>query len=217
MIAVPEKTSSFHEALEEGSRYFEGTGRVLLTAERLGAEFGSREIDYLIVGAVALYLHGYARYTENLNIVLTGDGFEKFKKEMLGRGPSGLAGYDSISETTKAVCSYPEMAVVRFTIAGEYPGDRKPKPISFPNPSTASVEIRGIRVVTLEKLIELKLASGMTAPDRLKDLADIQELIKIKALTRDFADKLNPYVREKYLQLWNAVQSGRSNTFEEQE
>jgi hypothetical protein len=57
----------------------------------------------------------------------------------------------------------------------------------------------------------------MTAPDRLKDLADIQELIKAKNLTRDFVDKLDPYVREKYLELWNAVESGSSNTFEEQE
>ena len=48
----------------------------------------------------------------------------------------------------------------------------------------------------------------MTAPDRLKDLADVQELIKIKALTRDFADKLDPYVRNKYLELLDAVQKG---------
>ena len=31
--------------------------------------------------------------------------------------------------------------------------------------------------LSLPKLIELKLASGMTAPGRLKDLADVQELI----------------------------------------
>ena len=101
--------------------------------------------------------------------------------------------------------------------AGEYPGDGLPKPVSFPNPADASVKIDGVNFATLEKLVELKLASGMTAPDRLKDLGDIQELIKIKSLPREFADKLNPYVREKYLELWNAVQSGRSNTFEEQE
>ena len=101
--------------------------------------------------------------------------------------------------------------------AGEYPGDGLPKPVSFPNPADASIHIDGVNFATLEKLIELKLASGMTAPDRLKDLADVQELIKVKHLTRDFADKLNPYVREKYLELWNAVQSGASNTFEEQE
>jgi hypothetical protein len=45
--------------------------------------------------------------------------------------------------------------------------------------------------VTLEKLIELKLASGLSAPDRLKDLADVQELIKIRKLEPEFAGKLN--------------------------
>ena len=70
----------------------------------------------------------------------------------------------------------------------------------------ASVEIDGVRVVTLGKLVELKLASGMTAPDRLKDLADVQELIKARGLSSDFAEELNPYVREQFLKLWEAVE-----------
>lgn len=61
--------------------------------------------------------------------------------------------------------------------------------------------------MTLEKLIELKLASGMTAPHRLKDLADVQELVKIKNLTADFAEELNPFVREKILELQKAVEN----------
>jgi hypothetical protein len=56
----------------------------------------------------------------------------------------------------------------------------------------------------------------MTAPDRLKDLADIQELIKIRDLGREFAEKLNPYVREKYLELLDAVERGSGNEFQEQ-
>lgn len=93
--------------------------------------------------------------------------------------------------------------------SGEYPGDGRPKPVSFPVPSESSVEIEGVRVVTLEKLLELKLASGMTAPDRLKDLADVQELIKIRGLNEGFAEGLDPYVREQYLKLWAAVEQGR--------
>ena len=72
----------------------------------------------------------------------------------------------------------------------EYPGDGKPKPVSFPVPGDASTDIDGVQVVTLEKLVELKLASGMTATDRLKDLADVQELIKIRGLNSDFAERL---------------------------
>jgi hypothetical protein len=88
---------------------------------------------------------------------------------------------------------------------GEYPGDGKPKPVSFPNPATASTEIDGIRIVTLDKLVELKLASGMTAPHRLRDLADVQELIKLHGLGAEFTEQLDPYVRSKYLELWDAV------------
>ena len=45
----------------------------------------------------------------------------------------------------------------------------------------------------------------MTAAHRLKDLADVQEIIKIKNLTAEFAEKLNPYVREKFLELQTAA------------
>jgi hypothetical protein len=74
-------------------------------------------------------------------------------------------------------------------------------------PETASIEREGIRLLNLLTLIELKLASGMSSPDRLKDLADVQELIKIRKLDAGYSDQLNPYVREKYLELWNAVAS----------
>ena len=86
---------------------------------------------------------------------------------------------------------------IEVMTTGEYPGDGKPKPVSMPEPARLD-EIDGIQFVTLEKLIELKLASGISAPDRLKDLADVQELIKIRKLDADFASKLDPYVREKY-------------------
>jgi len=94
---------------------------------------------------------------------------------------------------------------IEVMTTGEYPGDGKPKPVSMPDPVTASTEIDGIRYVTLEKLIELKLASGISAPHRLKDLADVQELIKFKNLDANFADKLDPYVRAKYIELQEAV------------
>ena len=90
-------------------------------------------------------------------------------------------------------------------LTGEYPGDGKPKPVTIPDPKTAAVEIDGVRFVTLEKLIDLKLASGMTAPDRLKDLADVQELIKVRQLKPEFAELLDPFVRGKFLELYETI------------
>lgn len=65
--------------------------------------------------------------------------------------------------------------------------------------------IAGGRTLRLEKLIELKLASGTTAPDRIKDLADVQEVIRGLRLNRDFAEQLDPYVRGRFLELHQAV------------
>ena len=42
----------------------------------------------------------------------------------------------------------------------------------------------------------------MTAPHRLKDLADVLELIRAVHLTDDFGQKLDPYVQSKYGDLW---------------
>ena len=56
--------------------------------------------------------------------------------------------------------------------------------------------------INLEHLIELKLVFGMV-PGRLKDLADVQELIRTLDLPRDLALKLNPFVQPSYEKLWD--------------
>ena len=54
------------------------------------------------------------------------------------------------------------------------------------------------RLISLETLIELKVASGMTAPHRLKDLADAIELIRVNALPAEYERRLHPYVRGRF-------------------
>jgi hypothetical protein len=70
-----------------------------------------------------------------------------------------------------------------------------------------SIDRDGLKVSKLETLIELKLASGLTAPDRLKDLADVQELIKILSLPAQLSVDLDRSVRDEYLRLWQSVNS----------
>ena len=61
--------------------------------------------------------------------------------------------------------------------------------------------------LSLERLIELKLASGMSALHRLKDLADVLEVIRIRQLPAEFVDGLDPWVRDKFRELWDAAQA----------
>lgn len=96
---------------------------------------------------------------------------------------------------------------IEFLTTGDYPGDGKPKPVAFPDPTAVSIELDGISYLNLQTLVELKLASGMTNPGRLKDLSDVLELIKLVNLPADFTEQLNPYVREKYSELWKQART----------
>src|SRR5204862_3481969 len=94
---------------------------------------------------------------------------------------------------------------------GRFPGDGKPKPIAFPDPAIAAVRGAPFALLPVERWIELKLASGMVAPHRLKDLADVQELIRSAALPRTMGDALHTWVRAKFFELWDAVEAGAAN------
>lgn len=193
-------SNSVAEIYAEGLRYFMGEGTLNKTLARLSNDLDERGIDYMVIGAVALLAHGYPRFTEDIDLVMTAAGLQKFHDQLIGLGyvPAFPGAKKRLRSTTDAVS-------IEVMTTGEFPGDGKPKPVSMPVPAEASVEIDGIKFVTLEKLIELKLASGISAPDRLKDLADVQELIKLRKLDADFALKLDPYVRSKYLELEDAV------------
>lgn len=189
----------------EGLRYFMGEGTVNKTLARLSNDLEEHGIDYAVIGAVALLAHGYPRFTEDIDLVMTVGGLEKFHQELVG-----LVYVPAFPGARKRLKSTVDNVTIEVMTTGEYPGDGEPKPVSMPEPAAASTEIDGIKFVTLEKLIELKLASGMSAPDRLKDLADVQELIKIRKLDAGFASALDPYVRDKYRELEAAVRNSTS-------
>jgi hypothetical protein len=201
---------SVHEAYAEGLRYFMGQGDIHNTLTQLCSDLKRQKIDYMVIGAVALMAHGYPRFTSDIDLVMTPEGLEVFHRELIGLGYA-----PAFQGARKRLRSTRDGVSIEVLTSGEYPGDGKPKPVSFPVPATASIEIDGVQIVTLEKLVELKLASGMTAPDRLKDLADVQELIKARGLDSDFAERLNPFVRERYLELCLTVEQAKRNSGEE--
>lgn len=188
-------------AYQEGLRFFMGEGILNETLRRVAKDLENHRIVYSVIGAVALNQHSYRRFTEDIDLLLTKKGLEKFKNELVGRGYR-----PALEGATKKFRTTAENMTVKIITSGEFPGDGKPKPVIFPNPNENQAEIDGVKTLTLEKLIELKLASGMTAPHRLKDLADVQELVKVKNLNADFAEKLNLFVRGKFLELQKAVE-----------
>lgn len=178
--------------------------------KKIAADLDREGIDYVAVGAVALNRHGYKRFTEDIDLLLTTEGLDRFHAKLVGLGYR-----PSFEGSRKRLKTTDGNVPVDIIIAGEFPGDGKPKPVTFPEPAEFAVVIDGVKTISLDKLIELKLASGMSAPDRLKDLADVQEMIKIKHLGADFAEILDASVREKYIELADAVERADSSNLEQ--
>ena len=191
---------SVDSLLRQADEFFMGTGPIQLTMTSLAHRLAEADIDYAVAGGMALMLHGYRRETVDLDILLTAEGRDRLEEKLVGLGYAPL--FPGARKRFRDTATRVEIDLI---ITGEYPGDGNPKPVAFPDPTQASIEIEGLRILKLERLIELKLASGMTAPDRLRDLADVQELIKVKNLSDGVAEQLDPYVRNKYLELWNTI------------
>lgn len=176
-----------------------GQADVQRALERLVRELDALRVPYAIVGAMALNEFGYQRTTADVDVLLTPTGLAAFKDNLLGRGyVEKFAGSRGLRDTEHGV----DIDVV---LTGGFPGDGKPKPVAFPDPAIAAQRGARVALLPLPTLIELKLASGMTAPHRLRDLADVQELIRIQRLPRTFVDDLHPFVHEAFLSLWQAV------------
>jgi hypothetical protein len=178
---------------------------VFQTLTALARRLTEMGIPYAVVGGMALVAHGYRRTTEDVDVLVSGEGLARIHEKLTGLGYRPLfAGSKNLRDATTGVR-------IAFIVTGQFPGDGKPKPVAFPNPEDVSVEIDGVRYVSLPKLIELKLASGMTNPGRLRDLADVQDLIQAHALREGFATELHPFVREQFLQLHRAAAESGGN------
>jgi hypothetical protein len=191
--------------LERAGRFFMGKSPQHLAAIELARRLGDLGIDYAIAGALALGIHGHERFTTDVDVLVTREGHARFKAANLGRG------YVEVFPGSKGLRDTVNDVKIDFILAGDYPGDGKPKAVAFPDPRTAAIEGKTFRVLTLEKLVELKLASGMSAAHRLKDLADVISLIQSARLPRDLASRLDPSVRGKFEELWDAASQARDD------
>ena len=148
--------SSPVSAYQEGLRFFMGEGILNETLRRVTNDLETHQIDYSVIGAVALNQHGYRRFTEDINLLLTREGLEKFRNELVGRDYR-----PAFESATKKFRTTQENVTIEIITSGEFPGDGKEKPVQFPNPKDNQIEIDGVKTLTLETLVELKLASGM--------------------------------------------------------
>jgi hypothetical protein len=195
-------TARLSAAVDYCWRFFVGQAEAQQAAAKLVAILEREQIPYAIIGALALNQYGYRRVTVDVDLVMREQDLQKFKRRWLGRGYAERApGTGKLIDTELGVH-------IDVLSTGRFPGDDRPKPIAFPDPATTAIRGAPFALLPVERWIELKLASGMVAAHRLKDLADVQELIREGKLPRTMAEDLDAWVREKFLELWDAVDAG---------
>jgi hypothetical protein len=186
--------------LDEGGRLFMGESEVNRSLQRITKRLNELGIPYAVAGGMALIAHGFRRFTEDIDIIVTQEGLDRIHEHLDGRG------WVRPFSTSKNLRDADNGVRIEFLVSGGYPGDGKPKPISFPVPDAVAEDHQGIKFINLPTFVEMKLASGMTNAQRGKDLIDVENLIRELPLDRDFTDKLHPYVRPKFIELWQGQQ-----------
>ena len=158
------------------------------------------DLPYAIIGALALNEYGHRRVTVDVDLVMREDDLQRFKTAWLGRGYA-----ERVTGTGKLIDT--EFNVhVDVLSTGRFPGDDKPKPIAFPDPALAAIRGRPFAMLTMANWVELKLASGMVAAHRGKDLVDVQELVRSASVPLEFVNELHPWVRAKFEEIWALAQ-----------
>ena len=179
-----------------GSAFFSGDSEVQRALRKITRKLGDLGIDYAVVGGMAAFRHGYRRFTEDVDLLVTREGLAEIHRQLEGLGyVPPFSGSKNLRDAENGV-------KIEFLVTGDFPGDGKPKPVAFPIPAAVSEELDGIRYIRLAKLIELKLASGMTDAGRMKDLADVLELVKALGIAADFGVGLHPFVQSTFRRLW---------------
>ncbi len=185
-------------ALLEGSMHFDKENSVFRSLEKITKRLDDLGVPYAVAGGMALFQHGYRRFTEDVDLLVTRDSLQLIHEKLEGLGyVPPFSGSKNLRDTETGV-------MIEFIVTGDFPGDGKPKPVSFPDPVAVADVVGGVKCLKLNTLVELKLTSGM-APWRLKDLADVQEMIRTLNLPLDLADQVNPFVQESYRQMWRQV------------
>jgi hypothetical protein len=153
-------------------------------------------IEYTIIGALAVIAYNHVRMTEDMDVLI-----DKTDKKKLDDIPIGFL--RKVSD--KRFRLHDPRAKIDVIYSGEISGDGV-HGIEFPSPREVSAVIHGINFIILPKLIEFKLSSGIYG-DRLKDLADVQELIRANKLPEEYGDSFREDLKAKYREIWDRTKN----------
>lgn len=185
----PDRPFSFLERLKEIGMFFQGKDPVHQTTRRLVKRLEKARIPYAIVGAMAVNAHRHRRTTDDLDILLTPEGFAEFRHCFVPKN------YGTIPGRGRRFVDKSNRVTIDILVTGYFPGSGQPGPFPYPDPEDVCQTINKMQVVELATLIQLKLAAR-----RFQDFGDVVNLIRANALDESFQKKLHPSVHSDFIE-----------------
>jgi Nucleotidyltransferase of unknown function (DUF6036) len=169
---------------QEALRLLDRRGLLLDLARKISTLMHREKIPGVVIGGIAVVLHGHVRSTTDIDIFLD-PPLEPIAKALC---ESGFRYDHERHEFIRD--GVPVHLVTREQVA---------------RPPRKAIEIEGITTVSLADLIEMKLESGSKNVLRAQDLADVIGLIRRNGLTDEFARQLHESLRDEFRKLVKAI------------
>lgn len=189
LLSTRQSSLNFDERLKELDQFFQEKDPVHQALRRIVKRLEKAGISYAIMGGMAVFAHGHHRATNDVDLLLTEQGFEEFRQRFVPKK------YKPQEGRSRRFIDPKDEVSIDILIAGRYPGSGKPGPVAFPDPADVREVIKKKWVVNLATLIQLKLAAR-----RHQDFADVVSLIRVHNLDESFQDKLHPTLHRDYIE-----------------
>lgn len=193
-------------ALDEADRYFAERGSVHQTLRRLANRFDELGVGYAVIGAVAMFYHGFRRFTEDVDILLTPAGLELIDNNLID------SGYLRPSDWRRGFRDIETGVAIHVMVAGTLLGHGHLGNTAIPDPRSFTVYHDGLKILALPKLLELKFWLG-SVPSQLRHLGDAQALIRDLDLPLDYAEELAPEFRKVFAEYSNYAQLAEADDY----
>src|ERR1700709_1261694 len=103
MPTFEEKLASHLDvALAEASMYFDKKGDVQQPLRDITRRLEDLGIAYAVVGGMALFAHGFRRFTEDVDLLVTRESMDRIREELEGLGYVQPAGTSSKLRDTES-------------------------------------------------------------------------------------------------------------------
>lgn len=177
--------------LEEALVFFNNAGPVPETLASLERRLNDAAIAHVYMGAIAVNAHGHQRLTNDIDLSMSRADLDRFRADFVGDARP----FRAVVGRPRRFLDPQTGVMFDVLVAGEIAGraDRQQE-VKFPHPSEAQT-VDSLPMVSLARLIELKLVTW-----RLKDWADVIELIRLHRLDEAFVDQLAAVTRVPFVE-----------------